>query len=346
MRPRIFIGGTGRSGTGIVYKALGCHENIHSFPKEMRFLVDPDGLVTLIDALSTNYSPVIAREVLFRFERLMREYLTSPHQIPYRGFDLVNWLGSDTYRRRLDAFCAELVEVEYEGIAWQVAANGEGRLVDWVRNLQELRARWQGRPDPTPPSLSREQLRFPRYFPTREDLVRLAAAFVDDLFLYAAQQRGKETWCEKTPQNIFHLDFLWELFPEATIVHVKRDPRGVVHSMTKQSWKRAPNDVRNVCLLLRNLYSRWLDVRNRMDVDQHRYLEMKIEEIARSPREQLERIVSFAGIDGSFGPLPEITLERVDYWRQTMPAEEQAVVNDLLGPYIEEMGYDPAPVRR
>ncbi|HSM54652.1 MAG TPA: sulfotransferase [Candidatus Sulfomarinibacteraceae bacterium] len=344
MHPRIFIGGTGRSGTSIVYKALGCHEKIHSFPREMRFLVDPDGLVTLVDSLSTRYSPIIAREALFRFERLMRIYLTDPRHTPYRGFDLPAWLGHDNYWQRLDDFCESVAEVEYRGVAWQVERNGDGRLVEWARTLQGMRRRLQGRPSPSATSageqLDRERLKSARYFRGRAPLVQATARFVDDLFFHAAQLHGKETWCEKTPQNIFHLKFLTELFPDSAIIHIKRDPRAVVHSMTKQSWNRSPNDVHDVCLMLRNLYRRWLDLRDELDTEQTPYFELKIEEIAAAPEEQLGQLVSAIGIEGAFHDLPAITLERVNYWRDTMPQEAQNVANELLGPYIEAMGYE------
>ncbi|MFW6062889.1 MAG: sulfotransferase family protein [Chloroflexota bacterium] len=344
MLPRIFIGGTGRSGTSIVYKALGCHEKIHSFPREMRFLVDPDGLVTLLDSLSTSYSPIIAREALFRFERLMRVYLADPQHTPYRGFDLPAWLGDDNYWRELDEFCDSVAEVEYRGVAWQVERNGDGRLVEWARTLQDVRRRLKGRPAssaaPVAEQLNRERLKSARYFHDRDALVQATARFVDSLFLQAAQQHGKETWCEKTPQNIFHLDFLTELFPDSAFIHIKRDPRAVVHSMTKQSWNRSPNDVHDVCLLLRNLYRRWLDLRDELDAAQTPYFELKIEEIATAPEEQLTQLASAIGIEGAFRDLPAITLERVNYWRDTMSQEDQTVANDLLGPYIEAMGYE------
>lgn len=72
MLPKLFVSGTGRSGTWILYKALGCHSAVHTFPREMRFIIDPDGLLNLVDALTIRYHPVGASEALFRFERLMR----------------------------------------------------------------------------------------------------------------------------------------------------------------------------------------------------------------------------------------------------------------------------------
>ena len=47
---------------------------------------------------------------------------------------------------------------------------------------------------------------------------------------------GRRDWCEKTPFNILCMDFLWELVPEATIVHIKRHPVAVVASHVDQPW--------------------------------------------------------------------------------------------------------------
>jgi hypothetical protein len=341
MLSRIFIGGTGRSGTSIVYKALGYHEAIHSFPNELRFLVDPDGLINLLDALTVNYSPVQAREALFRFERLMRVYLTVPQRAPYRRFDLANWLDGEYYWQRLNQFCSELVDVEFSGTAWQIEPEHEGRLVTWARQLQELRQQLQGEPTvPFKLDLPREQLKVAKYFPDRKQLLALIADFVEDLFLHTALENGKQTWCEKTPQNIFHLNFLWELFPKSVFLHIKRDPRGIVHSLTKQSWKRAPNDIQGACAYLQNMFDCWFDVKGKVNPEKHRYLELKIEDIAAAPRCELEKIASFCGLEGGFDSLPEITLERVNYWPTTMPEEHITLVNQLLGSYIERMGYE------
>lgn len=338
MLPRIFIGGTGRSGTTLLYKVLGCHKDIHSFPTEMRFLIDPDGLMNLLDALTVHYAPTQAREALYKFERLMRVYLTTPERAPYKRVDFVAWLGGDYYWQRLDQFCSELVELEFGGTTWQEEPTDEGRMVAWARKLQQLRQRLQGRPVlPYRLTLPRTQLKMVKYFSDRSQLVALAAAFVDDLFLYAAGQRGKQTWCEKTPQNLLNLDFLYELFPQSVFIHIKRDPRGVVQSMMKQAW--APGELRGACLYLRDAYRRWFDVKNAIDLSRYRYLEIKLEDLAASPQCMLERITSFCGLPNSFEELPEITLDKVNYWREIMTSQETQLVNNILGPYIERMEY-------
>lgn len=47
---------------------------------------------------------------------------------------------------------------------------------------------------------------------------------------------GKERWGEKTPHNIFYVDVLADMFPDAQFIHVVRDPRAVVQSMNASSY--------------------------------------------------------------------------------------------------------------
>jgi len=41
-----------------------------------------------------------------------------------------------------------------------------------------------------------------------------------------------------------------------------------------------------------------------------------------------------------FENLPDITPDKVNYWRQTMTNEEKQLVNEMLGPYIGQMDYE------
>lgn len=51
------------------------------------------------------------------------------------------------------------------------------------------------------------------------------------LLEYYARSHGKERWGEKTPGNIFYIDVISDMFPDALFIHIVRDPRAVVQSM-------------------------------------------------------------------------------------------------------------------
>jgi len=54
---------------------------------------------------------------------------------------------------------------------------------------------------------------------------------------YETQKNHKTIPCEKTPQDVFYIGEILELFPDARVVNMVRDPRGVLLSQ-KRKWQR------------------------------------------------------------------------------------------------------------
>lgn len=339
MPPRIFIGGTGRSGTTMLYQSLGRHPSVHIFPRETRFMVDPDGLMDLVDALTVRFSPLRAAESLYRFERLMRVYLTEPNRQPYQGFDLASWFGGNDYYQRLDSFCNQISQEQFEGRSWMNTPDYEGRLVIWAKKIQALRQQLQKQPVvPFQLIHPRNGLEIVRYFPDRQEILRLASGFVDDLFMQAAKHENCSTWCEKTPQNILHIDFLQELFPHSVFIHIKRDPRGVVYSFVRQAW--APNDLAAACNYLKSIYSRWYQIRQNIENLHLSYLEIKLEDLAANPHEMLAQVQTFCHLEPFLLDADSYDIQKVNYWRSEMSRAELAIINERLGEDILAMGYE------
>ena len=336
---RIFIGGTGRSGTTILYRALGCHENIYALPKEMRFITEPDGVMDLVDAVSTRYSINQSREAVYKFERLMRVYMTDPEGGRYPNYDLPNWIGKDFYYARLEQFCSELVDFSFHGISAPLRQPlDEVKTTVWKKQLRDFTKKRRG----TDKKI--KQFNFPtrdinviKYFSKRQEIVDLAAAFVDDLFMNITKKEGKQTWCEKTPNTLQAIDFVWEMYPEAVFVHMVRDPRGVLESMRKVRW--APDNTRDLCKFLMKIYDRWFDLKAKIDLSHHRYLEVKLEHMVEYPDATLEKIASFANLPNRYHNLPQISPEKVNSWQAQLDSEDLKIINKLLGSYIVQLGY-------
>ena len=68
------------------------------------------------------------------------------------------------------------------------------------------------------------------------DPSELFAASVHQL----AMESGKAIPCEQTPRNVFYAEALLDLYPNAYVIHMMRDPRAVMASQ-KHRWKRRRN---------------------------------------------------------------------------------------------------------
>jgi len=339
MIPQIFVGGTGRSGTWLLYDILGQHQDIHTFPGEMRFLIDPGGLMDLIDALTIHYSPTVASEAIYRFERLMRVYLATPGRSPYAALNLPGWLGEDYYWQRLEHFIDRVIATKYKGFSWHIEIQNEGRLVNWAREIRDARRRWRGEIEPRV-FVPRDVIYEGKYFSNRTELVGMATSFVNDLFLHAAYQADKKIWAEKTPQHLLYLPFIWELFPRALFIHIKRDPRGVAYSLSKQRW--APNTLADAAILLKHNLQRWFDVKSSLSLNSNQYLELKLEDLAANLQATVQQVATFCQIENHFKDMPGVSVDRVNYWQNKMSKQDFHQITDILGPIIEQMGYPQA----
>jgi hypothetical protein len=194
------------------------------------------------------------------------------------------------------------------------------------------------------------------------------AAFIDDFAARVRSAAGKARWAEKTPQNIRHLAWISERFPQASILHIIRDGRDVVCSMRQHpDWRWVDGQWQKV-LVPRSV--EWYARRWLADVaagiawrDDPRYVEVRYEDLVADPQAVLRAICDGigAGHDAEWltgiGPAEPAAgpddgqTKRPDYegavsavsvgrWRADLSADEQAEVERLCGPQLRELGYE------
>jgi len=315
---RIFIAGTGRSGTSRLARLLGSHQRIYGVKNEARFIIDPDGLEDLVDTLSRRYTMYHSDQALKRFDRMMRETLVGLTENAFRSWHLDKNFGRDLYFSTLNAFVAQLIDYEFD------------EVVPADSLFNPTNAYW--------PSQNKAYRRVVgKYYAQRETIVALCRDFVDELFGAAAVAAGKDMWCEKTPLNLLSIPFLWELFPSAKIVHIKRDPRGVAYSLTRQTW--APGNIEDALKILLPIYDRWQALKGSLELPPDRYIEIESELFFSDFDNQSRKLLDWLGAGPSAMDIADISASRIDAWRDKISAAQLATCNHQLSPYLALMGY-------
>ena len=104
------------------------------------------------------------------------------------------------------------------------------------------------------------------------------------------KKNNKKRWAEKTPTNIFHIDFINELFPDCQLINVIRDGRDVICSYKKR-WGS---------LTIYNAVKTWnksidLTFQFRKKFTKEKYYEVRYEEIVSNPEIQTKKLMDFLG---------------------------------------------------
>ena len=191
---RIFIGGTGRSGTTILHHAMYRHHEIYALPQETKFLVEDGGMCDLVDGLTDNFSITHAQGVVRRFDDLMRFHFTERNRNNL-GLEmtLTDLFGAAHYYGSLD----QLIDAITHGCYIEKEAAGR-----FSKALY-------------PSEIASRVNSIPKYFPDREILLTACREFTGALFDKKALEAEKSCWAEKTPSNLLRLTFLQELYPDS-----------------------------------------------------------------------------------------------------------------------------------
>ena len=172
------------------------------------------------------------------------------------------------------------------------------------------------------------------------------AAIVDAFFRYFATSAGKQRWCEKSPQNVQHIEMLAKAFPGAKFVHVIRDGRACAASFHRR-WGRHPE---------LSIY-RWRHAvaegqRQGNAVEASRYLEVRYEELTQQPEEGMRRICEFLGVPFDVHVLesrqPQSRQPNAagkiranpNSWRQYFNPKRLRSLESIAGSYLLDLGYE------
>jgi Sulfotransferase family len=184
------------------------------------------------------------------------------------------------------------------------------------------------------------------------------AELVTSIYTAFAEREGKLRWGDKTPENVRQMDLLAGLFPDATFIHIIRDGREVAASLAEQAWSRGGvvNGARWWC----ECVSAGRAAGARLDPE--RYFELRLENLAHEPEENLRQVCSVLGetYDAKLLQYPRRIFETEPWrtedrrshrhldkpptpglrdWTTDLSRRQQNTVQKICAPLLEELGY-------
>lgn len=176
-------------------------------------------------------------------------------------------------------------------------------------------------------------------------------------------------WVEKTTSTEIFAQDVASWFPKARFLHITRDPRDNYASL-KSGWRaRYQNQEASYESLIQSLIDRGgLGLRmaglNRALLGSERYHVVRFEDLTEAPREHLEDICRFVGIDydealerptvnGVLWPgnnfdgvrFQALSPVNVGRWHERIDREEVALIEGHLGHVMEDLGYETVTSR-
>ncbi|PYV60286.1 MAG: hypothetical protein DMG97_22940 [Acidobacteria bacterium] len=187
--------------------------------------------------------------------------------------------------------------------------------------------------------------------------------FLRILMEQMCRKQGVARWADTTPEHLLYLPRIKATIPGALIVHIIRDGRDVALSTAKLGYiRRLPWD-RTPETMVAGLYWEWMVGKGREDGHKlgNDYLEVRFEDLITNPEKTLSKIGAFieheldyerirkAGIGSVSAPNTSFrdngkndSFKPLGRWRSGYRREHLSRLECLIGPTLEELGYDLA----
>jgi len=272
---------------------LSLHPKVASHPFEYRFIIDPDGIIDFYTTALNCWSPYIIDQKLRRLESFLM-LLTKR----YEGKEIyVDWelnkhlLG---YEQAVRELMGSLVDFKYSGIHYGL--RGERDLY------------FMG-------------------YKTKNELSRIFGGFIRRLIDGYLEREGKEVYVEDNTFNLLFARELLELLPEVKFIHMVREPKDVIASLSKQRW--TPSDKIKAARWYKEVISRIEDLKR--EIPQKSLIVIDLYELVDETERILTEICEFLGIPFNEKML-DIDLSRSHRgrWKEEFSEEEFYSIRKIL----------------
>ena len=183
-------------------------------------------------------------------------------------------------------------------------------------------------------------------------------SFYKDLLQQYMINQGKEYVGDKDPKNIEYLKLIHDIFPQATIIHIYRDPRAVIASRMKAQWSKNRPFWQHI-LAYKTQLSYGREKGNKLFKN---YIEIKYENLLEDTQEELKKLcksldleydanmIEFYKTSGDVVQGEEISwkqncfnpvmLQNIDKWKNELSEEQIKDIEFVLEDEMKLLGYE------
>lgn len=176
--------------------------------------------------------------------------------------------------------------------------------------------------------------------------------------------KGKERFCEKTPQHLQNVKKILSIYPKAKIINLIRDGRDTVNSLIKMPWR--PEGLINNSRFWKKYISYGLKAQDEFEKSfPESFITVRYEDLLKNPAETMQEITSFVGVDfeeavtkpsgiktddanifsdwetsWKHKSLEEIDSTRISAWQKELSDQDQLILNWHQKKVLESLGYE------
>ena len=160
--------------------------------------------------------------------------------------------------------------------------------------------------------------------------------------LTGGSSAGDKRTVDSTPHSLLHMGQLGTMFPRGRFIHVVRDGRSVVSSLTRRDWiDPATGETVWCCQDVHSAAKYWSHVvsaiRDQSELVSGRYLEVKYEDLVSDPERVLRQVTAFLG--ETWDPAVVATQISPPEHPETLSGSNHATVIREAGPALVAFGY-------
>jgi len=321
----IFISGVGRTGTGVLKRALSRHKNVLTLKNNLRFLIDPDGIIPFCKILSSNWTPYQFDQSTKRLEKVLKSF-SRKNKFIFNLHNIIRAMG-------LHKFSNYKVFPRYSNFNLVSSCPIYPQLVnDLIANLKlfNFKGEWEGMP-----SLTKKVFYFGH--PKREKgIIKLFSDFIGNVLTNTGTKKDAKCFIDANIWNHLWFNEIIKFFPKAKLIHIQRDPMDVVASLIHQNW--SPKNTIQAAQFYREIMQEWWRIRSL--IPRNTYMEVKLEELTAKPEETFKDILNFIPLPFDNKVLNEdLSKSNHGRWKRDIPKESISNIKKILKSCLNKQGY-------